>query len=157
MHNSLAIFPGSFDPLTLGHVEIVQNGLKVFKKIIIAIGVNENKKSMFSPNKREEFIETIFKGNTNLLIKQYHGLTVDFCKQENCKNIIRGLRNSSDFEYEQSIALSNQSLCPEINTIFITASKETQFISSSIVKEIISNRGDLKQFVPKEIIPKIYT
>tara|TARA_B100001250_G_C19639732_1_gene717700 strand:+ start:413 stop:886 length:474 start_codon:yes stop_codon:yes gene_type:complete len=157
MHNSLAIFPGSFDPLTLGHAEIIQSGLKVFKKIIIAIGVNENKKSMFSANTREEFIKTVFKGNTNLLIKQYHGLTVDFCKQENCKNIIRGLRNSADFEYEQAIARSNNALYPEVNTIFITPSSETQFISSSIVKEIISNKGNLKQFVPKEIIPKIYT
>jgi len=157
MHNSLAIFPGSFDPLTLGHVEIIHNGLKVFKKIIIAIGVNEKKKSMFSANKRKEFIETVFKGNTNLCIKEYNGLTVDFCKQENCHNIIRGIRNSSDFDYEQSIALSNNALNPAINTIFLSPKKETLFISSSIVREIISNKGDLTQFLPQEIIPKIYT
>ena len=156
MKKTVAIFPGSFDPITIGHVKVIEDSLKIFHTIIIAIGENNNKTNMFSLAERKTFIETIFKNKERIKIKIYNGLTSDFCRQQNCFNIIRGVRNSNDFDYEHSIAIANNCLNKKINTILIPSSKETKHISSSLVKEIIKNRGELMYFLPKSIISKIH-
>ena len=156
MKNNTAIFPGSFDPFTLGHVEIVNTGLQVFQNIIIAIGVNSNKEYMFDIGKRKKFIKSVFKNNHRIIIKEYNLLTIDFCKKQNANYIIRGLRNNMDFEYEHTLALANKELDENIETIFIPANKEHLCISSSLVKEIIINRGGLEAFLPHQIIKQLY-
>ena len=145
-----AVFPGSFDPITIGHLDIVKRGLKVFDEIIIGIGENTDKKYMFSSNKRAEFVETVFKKNDNVTVKTYSGLTVDFCKKNNSNFLIRGLRNPSDFEFEKNIALINRKIS-DIETVFFLTSIENSYISSSIVREIISNQGDFSKLVPKAV------
>tara|TARA_B100000902_G_C27252867_1_gene886240 strand:+ start:1093 stop:1563 length:471 start_codon:yes stop_codon:yes gene_type:complete len=155
MKNNTAIFPGSFDPLTLGHIDIIQNSLQIFSNIIIAIGVNEKKNHMYSVKKRKQFIHSIFKNENRIMIKEYNMLTVNFCKKHKANHIIRGLRNSKDFEYEKNIALANEELNNNIKTIFIPAKKDHMFISSSIVREIIIHRGDLRSFLPPQIISQI--
>ncbi|MBJ04361.1 MAG: pantetheine-phosphate adenylyltransferase [Flavobacteriales bacterium] len=155
MNKNLAIFPGSFDPITLGHVEVIKQSLNIFEKIIIAIGENYQKNKLFNLNERRNLINTVFKNHQNIIIKSYNELTVEFCQKENCFNIIRGIRNNIDFNYEHSIAISNNCLDNRINTIFIPSTKKTTHISSSIVKEIIANNGDLANFVPNQIITDI--
>ena len=146
-----AIFPGSFDPITIGHLDIVKRGIKIFDEIIIAIGNNTNKKYMFSKEKRVELVQATFSAYDNIKIVSYEGLTVDFCKKNNIEFVIRGLRNPADFEFEKSIALTNREMTG-IETIFFLTSPENSFISSSIVRELIINKGDYKLFIPKGII-----
>ena len=146
-----AVFPGSFDPITIGHLDIVNRGLKVFDEIIIGIGENTDKKYMFSSDQRAEYVKTVFKKNNNVTVKTYSGLTVDFCKKNNIEFMIRGLRNPADFEFEKSIALTNREMTG-IETIFFLTSPENSFISSSIVRDLIRNKGDYKLFIPKGII-----
>jgi len=146
-----AIFPGSFDPITIGHLDIVKRGIKIFDEIIIAIGNNTNKKYMFSKEKRVELVQVTFSAYDNIKIVSYEGLTVDFCKKNNIEFVIRGLRNPADFEFEKSIALTNREMTG-IETIFFLTSPENSFISSSIVRELIINKGDYKLFIPKGII-----
>ena len=146
-----AVFPGSFDPITIGHLDIVNRGLKVFDEIIIGIGENTDKKYMFSSDQRSEYVKTVFKKNSNVTVKTYSGLTVDFCKKNNIEFMIRGLRNPADFEFEKSIALTNREMTG-IETIFFLTSPENSFISSSIVRDLIRNKGDYKLFIPKGII-----
>ena len=155
MKNNIAIFPGSFDPLTIGHVEIIKHTLKIFETIIIGIGINPKKTNMFTLDQRKKFITSCFKDDKRVIIKSYKGLTVDFCKKMKSNHIIRGIRNSNDFEYEQSIHLANTEINHNITTIFIPSRKEHLFISSSIIKEIIINKGDLSSFIPKEIVKSI--
>lgn len=145
-----AVFPGSFDPITIGHVDIVKRGIKVFDEIIIAIGDNTDKKYMFPKEKRVEFVKQTFNNYGNIKIKSYDGLTVDFCKKNNIEFMIRGLRNPADFEFEKSIALTNREMT-DIETIFFLTSPENSFISSSIVRDLIRNNGDYKLFIPKGI------
>ena len=145
-----AVFPGSFDPITIGHVDIVKRGIKVFDEIIIAVGDNTNKKYMFPKEKRVEFVKQTFYNYDNVKIESYDGLTVDFCKKNNIKFMIRGLRNPADFEFEKSIALTNREMT-DIETIFLLTSPENSFISSSIVRDLIRNNGDYKLFIPKGI------
>ena len=145
-----AVFPGSFDPITIGHLDIVDRGLKVFDEIIIGIGENTDKKYMFSSDKRTEYVETVFKKNDNVTVKTYSGLTVDFCKKNNSNFLIRGLRNPSDFEFEKSIALTNRKIS-DIETVFFLTSVENSYISSSIVREIISHKGDYSSLVPEAV------
>ena len=145
-----AIFPGSFDPITIGHVDIVERGIKVFDEIIIAIGDNTDKKYMFPKEKRVEFVKQTFNNYDNIKIESYDGLTVDFCKKNNIEFMIRGLRNPADFEFEKSIALTNREMT-DIETIFFLTSPENSFISSSIVRDLIRNNGDYKLFIPKGI------
>ena len=146
-----AVFPGSFDPITIGHLDIVKRGMKIFDKIIIAIGDNTDKKYMFSKEKRVEFVERTFSAYDKIKGDSYQGLTVDFCKKNNIEFMIRGLRNPADFEFEKSIALTNREMTG-IETIFFLTSPENSFISSSIVRDLIINRGDYKLFIPKGII-----
>jgi len=145
-----AVFPGSFDPITIGHVDIVKKGIKVFDEIIIAIGDNTDKKYMFPKEKRVEFVKQTFNNYDNIKIESYDGLTVDFCKKNNIEFMIRGLRNPADFEFEKSIALTNREMT-DIETIFFLTSPENSFISSSIVRDLIRNNGDYKLFIPKGI------
>jgi pantetheine-phosphate adenylyltransferase len=145
-----AIFPGSFDPITVGHVDIVRRGIKVFDEIIIAVGDNTDKKYMFPKEKRVEFIKQTFNNYDNINIESYDGLTVRFCKKNNIEFMIRGLRNPADFELEKSIALTNREMTG-IETIFFLTSPENSFISSSIVRDLIRNNGDYKLFIPKGI------
>ena len=145
-----AVFPGSFDPITIGHVDIVKRGIKVFDEIIIAIGDNTDKKYMFPKEKRVEFVKQTFNNYDNIKIKSYDGLTVDFCKKNNIEFMIRGLRNPADFEFEKSIALTNREMT-DIETIFFLTSPENSFISSSIVRDLIRNNGDYELFIPKGI------
>ena len=145
-----AVFPGSFDPITIGHVDIVKRGIKVFDEIIIAVGDNTDKKYMFPKEKRVEFVKQTFNNYDNIKIESYDGLTVDFCKKNNIEFMIRGLRNPADFEFEKSIALTNRKMT-DIETIFFLTSPENSFVSSSIVRDLIRNSGDYKLFIPKGI------
>ena len=145
-----AVFPGSFDPVTIGHQDIVNRGLKIFDEIIIGVGENTDKKYMFSSNERFDFVSKTFEADAKVLIKIYDGLTVDFCKKNNAEFIIRGLRNPADFEFEKSIALTNREMTG-IETVFFLTSPKNSFISSSIVRDLIKNKGDYKLFIPKEI------
>ena len=146
----IAVFPGSFDPITLGHCEIIKKAVNIFDEVIVAVGSNPDKKYHFSVNRRLEFIKNEFANKTKVKVKSYDGLTADFCKKIDAKYIVRGLRNSADFEFEKKIAHFNNSL-DNIETIFILTSPENSFISSSIVREIINNNGDFKKFVPKSV------
>ena len=145
-----AIFPGSFDPITLGHVDIVSRGSELFDEVVIAIGVNSDKKYMFSLEERIAFIEKAFTNNPKVKVTTYSGLTVDFCKKIDAQFILRGLRNPADFEFEKAIAHTNKTLTG-IDTIFLLTSVETSFISSSIVRDVIRNNGDYTSLVPDSV------
>ena len=145
-----AIFPGSFDPLTLGHCEIIEKAAEVFDQVIVSVGNNSDKKYRFSIDQRLNFITSEFKNNSRILVEKYDGLTAEFCKLKKIKHIVRGLRNPADFEFEKKIALFNNSL-EDIETIFFLTSPDNAFISSSIVREIIENGGDYKKFVPRSV------
>tara|TARA_B000000441_G_C21736785_1_gene350498 strand:- start:582 stop:1034 length:453 start_codon:yes stop_codon:yes gene_type:complete len=146
-----AIFPGSFDPLTLGHCEIIEKAAKVFDRVIVSVGNNSEKKYRFSLEQRLNFISSEFKNNSRILVEKYDGLTAEFCKIKNIQHIVRGLRNPADFEFEKKIALFNNSL-EDIETIFFLTSPNNAFISSSMVREIIENGGDYRKFVPKSVL-----
>mgnify|MGYP006421899943 CR=1 FL=1 len=143
-----AIFPGSFDPITNGHVDIIQRALPLFDEIIISIGINSNKNYMFSLEKRKSFIEKTFENEPKITVKTYEGLTVNFCERIKASFILRGLRNPADFEFEKAIAHTNRSLS-NIETVFLLTSTGTSFISSSIVREVIQNHGDYSHLVPE--------
>jgi len=145
-----AIFPGSFDPLTLGHHDIIKRGITLFDEVIIAIGVNSEKKYMFSLDERMKFIKNAFEGEPKIRVMTYKGLTVDFCKEVDANFILRGLRNPADFEFEKAIAHTNRSLT-EIETVFLLTSSGKSFISSSIVRDVIRNGGDYSGLVPKSV------
>ena len=143
----IAVFPGSFDPITLGHVDIINRALPLFDTIIIAIGSNAEKKHMWSLQQRKAAIETLFKNNDTIKVATYQGLTATFCKKQGAQYILRGLRNSTDFEYEKSIAQANDKV-NGIDSVFIIARPEYGFISSSIVRDIARNDGDYSKLVP---------
>lgn len=145
-----AVFPGSFDPITLGHLDIIERSIPLFDKIIIGVGTNSEKKYMFSLKKRMDFIEETFSHSHNISVIQYEGLTIEFCKKIQADFIIRGLRNPADFEFEKAIAHTNRKLSG-IETVFLLTAAKTSFISSSIVREIISNQGDYTQLVPSSV------
>ena len=148
-----AIFPGSFDPITLGHVDIINRGVTLFDEVIIAIGENSSKNYMFSLEERIAFIKTTFKDNPKVSVVSYSGLTIDFCKAIGVEFILRGLRNPADFEFEKAIAHTNRHLST-IETVFLLTSAKTSFISSSIVREIIRYDGDYKKLVPDAVRTK---
>lgn len=146
-----AVFPGSFDPITLGHVDIIKRAIPLFDEIIIAIGINADKKYMFSPEQRQAFIEEVFSDEPKIKTETYTGLTVDYCKKIDAAFILRGLRNPADFEFEKAIAQTNRKLSG-IETVFLLTSAETSFISSSIVRDILRNNGDVSVLVPNVVI-----
>jgi len=149
--SKIAIFPGSFSPFTLGHKSVVDRALPLFDKIIIAIGMNVEKNEYFSIEEREKWIKEIYKNNSKIKVRFYEGLTVDFCEKVDAKYILRGLRDSHDFKYEKNIAQTNKNLNSEVETIFIITPPEISHISSTIIRDIIKNGGDVSQFLPKEI------
>jgi pantetheine-phosphate adenylyltransferase len=146
---NIAIFPGSFDPITVGHVSIVKRALPLFKEIIIAIGINSDKKSMFSVGQRETWIRKLFKDEPKVRVETYSGLTVDFCKQKDAGFILRGLRTAADFEFERGIGQVNRTLGPGIETLFLLTEACHTPISSSIVRDVIRHGGDVSSMVPK--------
>lgn len=152
----IAVFPGSFDPLTIGHESIVKRALGVFDKIIIAVGNNENKKEFFNLEARLSMIKVTFKNIKEVEVDQFHGLTIDFCKQVNARYILRGLRTSADFEYERAIAQVNKAMYPEIESVFILTLPEHTSINSSIVREILKYGGDVSKFIPNSVDIKKY-
>ncbi len=145
-----AIFPGSFDPLTLGHHDIILRGITLFDELVIAIGINADKKYMFSLEERTSFIKDAFKNEPKIKVMTYEGLTVDFCKKIDANFILRGLRNPGDFEFEKAIAHTNRQLS-EIETVFLLTSSGKSYISSSIVRDVIRNNGDYTGLVPNTV------
>ena len=145
-----AMFPGSFDPFTLGHLDILKRSLLLFDEIIVGVGKNINKKTMFSEKQRVSFIKDCFKNESRIKVESYDGLTIDFCKKNDANFIVRGIRNNGDFEFEKAIARTNRKLS-KIETVFLLTSAKTSFISSGIVRELITNNGDYKLLVPKSV------
>lgn len=145
-----AIFPGSFDPITLGHSDIIHRSLPLFDEIIVAIGVNAEKKYMFSLEDRKRFIEETFANEPKVKVMTYEGLTIDFCKVMKAQFILRGLRNPADFEFEKAIAHTNRRLS-KIETVFLLTAAKTSYISSSIVRDVIRNGGEYQMLVPEAV------
>ncbi len=150
----VAVFPGSFDPITIGHVSLIRRALPLFDKIIIGIGVNTSKNKLFPLSQRVKWINEVFKDEDKVEVQEFDGLTVDFSRKIGARHIIRGLRNASDFDYEKTIAQLNHELNNEIETVFLMSRPRYSHISSTIVREIIRVKGDASSLVPKEV--KLY-
>jgi len=147
---SIAVFPGSFDPFTIGHESVVRRALSMFDKVVIGIGINTTKTSFFPIEKRIAWIKKVFEdAKGRIEVKTFTGLTVDFCKSEKARYILRGLRTAADFEYERAIAQTNKAMYPEIETVFLLTLPQHTFINSSIIREIIRQGGDAGKFLPK--------
>lgn len=151
----VAIFPGSFDPITIGHVDIVKRALPLFDEIIVAIGVNSQKQYLFTLEQRITWIKTVFKGEKKVKVESYEGLTVNYCVHKKANYIIRGIRSAADFEYEKTIAHLNNAMVPGLETVLILSTAELSSISSTIVREIIRGQGKVSKFVPKEIVKEV--
>ena len=145
-----AIFPGSFDPLTLGHEDIIKRAIPLFDEIVIAIGINAEKKYMFSLEERKRFIAETFKNEPKVSVITYEGLTIDLCNKINANFILRGLRNPADFEFEKAIAHTNRKLS-KMETVFLLTAAGTSYISSSIVRDVIRNGGEYEMLVPDAV------
>ena len=145
-----AIFPGSFDPFTLGHLDILKRSLLLFDEITVGVGKNINKKTMFTENQRISFIKDCFKNEPKIKVESYEGLTINFCKKIGANFIVRGIRNNGDFEFEKAIARTNRKLS-KIETVFLLTSAKTSFISSTIVRELIVNEGEYQLLVPSSV------
>mgnify|MGYP001604997942 CR=1 FL=1 len=148
----IAVYPGTFDPVTKGHEALVLKSLSLFDEIIVAIGINSKKETYFSLEKRKGWLRSVFEKYPQVKIETYETLTVNFCKEKNAGFILRGLRSSSDFEFERTIAQANNTLSPEIETIFLVSSPGLSAINSSIVRDIHKHGGDVSQFIPSGII-----
>jgi pantetheine-phosphate adenylyltransferase len=147
----ICLFPGTFDPITLGHVDVIERSVSLFDKLVIGIGINSTKAPMFSIEQRVEWMKEIFKNDPRIEIAGYQGLTVNFCHEVGANYILRGIRYVSDFEYEKAIADMNRMLAHDIETIFLTCSPIYSTISSTLVRDVIRNGGDISMFVPKEV------
>ena len=145
------LFPGTFDPITKGHVDVIKRSVALFDKLVIGIGINSSKTPMFSVEQRVAWIQEIFKDDPRIEVVGYEGLTVAYCKKIDAQFILRGIRYISDFEYEKAIADMNRMLTPEIETIFLTCSPEFSTISSTLVRDVIRNGGKVDLFVPAEV------
>jgi pantetheine-phosphate adenylyltransferase len=143
----IAIFPGSFDPITKGHEDIVRRAIPLFDEIIVAIGINSSKNYMYSLEQRLQWIKATFSDCNNIKVIQYEGLTIDVCKKHQVKFILRALRNSNDYEYEKSIAMMNQAMAKDIETVYLNTQPESAAISSTIVRDIIKNQGNAQPFL----------
>lgn len=151
MEKRIALFPGSFDPITLGHYDIIQRAVPLFDKIVIGIGTNVSKKYMFTIEQRVQFIQEAFKDFENIEVTPYEGLTVDFCDEIGAQFILRGLRNPADFEFEKAIAHANRKMNNKIEMVFLLTSSGKSYISSSIVRDVMKNGGDYSSFVPDSV------
>lgn len=144
----ICLFPGTFDPVTLGHTDIIDRALPLFDELVIGIGINSSKVPMFTIEQRVEWIQQIYKNEPKIKVTSYEGLTVNFCKQINARFILRGIRYVSDFEYEKAIADINRKMDHEVETIFLTCSPEYSTIASTLVRDVIRYNGDAAQFLP---------
>lgn len=147
----ICLFPGTFDPITLGHVDVIHRAISLFDKLIIGVGINSSKQPMFSIEQRTGWIKEIFKNEPSVEVTGYEGLTVDFCKKMDAQFILRGIRYVSDFEYEKAIADMNRMLAPRIETIFLTCAPLYSTISSTLVRDVIRNGGNAAMFMPEEV------
>lgn len=147
----ICLFPGTFDPITKGHVDVIERSVGLFDKLIIGIGINSSKQPMFTVEQRCDWIREIFKDEPRIEVSGYEGLTIDYCKKINANYILRGIRYISDFEYEKAIADMNRMLAPEVETVFLTCSPVFSTISSTLVRDVIRNKGNVSLFVPEEV------
>mgnify|MGYP002524312136 CR=1 FL=1 len=150
-NQKIAIYPGSFDPITLGHLDVLSDGAKMFDKVIIAVLKNSSKKGFLSVEERVNLIKDSVKHLDNVEVDSFDGLTVEYAKKKNASILLRGLRAVSDFEYEMQLSQTNRALCEDIKTVFLMTKPEYNFISSSTVKEILLHNGDISKFVPLEV------
>ena len=148
----ICLFPGTFDPITLGHVDVINRAVPLFDKLVIGVGINSSKQPMFTVEQRTGWIKNIFKDDSRIEVTGYEGLTIDFCNKVNATFILRGIRYISDFEYEKAIADMNRMLAPQIETIFLTCSPLYSTISSTLVRDVIRNNGNARMFLPNEVI-----
>ena len=147
-----AVFPGSFDPITLAHADIVKRALSLFDRIYIAVGMNSTKKNLLPPETRRQLIEAVFPADSGqVMVVQYEGLTVDFCRKVHATHLLRGLRSVSDFEFENAIAQNNLSLAPDIETVFLVSTPGLAHISSTIVRDVLHHQGDISSMVPPAV------
>jgi len=151
----ICLFPGTFDPITLGHVDVIKRALPLFDKIVVAVGINAGKGPMYSAEQRQAWIEEIFVGEDKISAAVYEGLTVDYCRQIGASYILRGIRYVSDFEYEKTIADANRTLDPSIETFFLTCEPKYTSIASTIVRDIIRNKGNASLFLPEVVAKSI--
>jgi pantetheine-phosphate adenylyltransferase len=152
----IAVFPGSFDPFTIGHEAIIRRAMSLFDEIIIAVGANALKKNFYSLETRKEMINKVFETEPRVRVDHYEGLTVDFCRKNEAGYLLRGLRTAADFEFERAIGQVNKSIAPDIESVFLLTVPEHSFINSTIVRDIIKNGGDASKFVPQSINLKDY-
>lgn len=152
----IAVFPGSFDPITQGHVDLVLRAIPLFDKIIVAVGINSQKQGLFSLEQRMGWLKKVFEQHETVFVGKFEGLTVNFCKEENARYLLRGLRNASDFDYEKTISQLNYIVGEEIETIFLISRPEFSHISSTIVREIIKGNGAVEKFIPTSIMGDIH-
>ncbi len=155
MNRDIAVYPGSFDPITLGHLDIIKRASSLFGKLIVVVMVNPNKKYSFSAEERVELIKKSVAGFENVEVEYSSGLLADYAKQKGAKAIVKGLRALSDFEYEFQMALTNKQLNPEVETVFLTTTSDYMYLSSSMVKQIASMGGNISGFVPDAIHKQI--
>jgi pantetheine-phosphate adenylyltransferase len=148
---STAVFPGSFDPITIGHVDLVRRATQLFGKVIVGVGSNSEKKYMFSQEQRIHMTKLAFERIERVVVRPYSGLTVDFCKLHKARFIVRGIRSASDYEFEKSISIVNHCLNAEIETVFLLSDPKHESISSTIVRDIIRNGGDVEPFLPNNV------
>lgn len=153
MSKKIALFPGSFDPITLGHLDIIERALPLFDEIQIAVGTNSAKNYLFSLEQRVSWIEATFADEPKIKVITYEGLTVDFAQQQGVNFLLRGLRNPADFEFEKAIAQANREMVPTLETVFLLTSARYAYISSSIVREVYNHNGDYSRFVPDSVKP----
>jgi len=147
----ICLFPGTFDPITLGHVDVIHRAVSLFDRLVIGVGINSSKQPMFTIEQRTDWISEIFKDEPRIEVAGYEGLTVDYCRKLGAKYILRGIRYVSDFEYEKAIADMNRMLVPDIETIFLTCAPLYSTISSTLVRDVIRNGGDASMFMPPEV------
>lgn len=151
MSKKIAVFPGSFDPFTIGHESVIKRSLPLFDEIIVAIGTNTNKHAHFTMDQRMQMIREVFRDNERIRVESYQGLTVEYCRQKGARYLLRGLRTSADFEYERAIAQTNKAMYPELESVFLLTLPEHNHITSTIIRDIIRLGGDASQFIPKAI------
>ncbi|MDH5662695.1 MAG: pantetheine-phosphate adenylyltransferase [Elusimicrobiota bacterium] len=147
----IAVYPGSFDPVTNGHIDVIKRAIQLFDRIIVAVIDNANKNVLFSVEERMEMLRAVTRGLSGVVVSHFDGLLVDYVKKKRAKVIIRGLRAVSDFEYEFQMALTNRKLAPDIETVFLMPAESYTYLSSSIVKEVVSLKGNVKGLVPRQI------
>jgi pantetheine-phosphate adenylyltransferase len=151
----IALFPGTFDPITIGHLDIIHRALPLFDKLVIGIGRNANKSAMFSEEQRMKWIKEIFRENPKVNVAVYEGLTVECCRKVGANFIVRGIRYVNDFEYEKAIADMNRSLDKDIETVFLTCLPQYTSVASTLVRDVIRNGGDARQFLPDAVAKDI--